>query len=122
MRLLFVCAMNQWRSPTAERIYSSRPGVEVRSRGLRSGSRRRLQAEDLEWADAVFAMEASHARQLRREFSSGLGGTPIVVLDIPDEYRFMDPELVEAIELLVDPWLAGAEEARADEAGRNEDP
>lgn len=31
-----------------------------------------------------------------------LGGTPIHVLDIPDDYQYMDPELVELLKSRID--------------------
>jgi len=106
IRLLFVCARNLWRSPTAERIYRNRSDLEVRSRGLRRSARQRLGDSDLRWADVVFAMESSHAKQIRRDHSASLGTTPVVVLDIPDEYRFMDSDLVKNIMHEVDHWLS----------------
>ena len=33
-KLLFVCGRNKWRSPTAERIFSRVPTLDVRGRGL----------------------------------------------------------------------------------------
>jgi protein-tyrosine-phosphatase len=33
-KVLFVCSRNQWRSPTAERVFATRPGLEVRSAGV----------------------------------------------------------------------------------------
>jgi predicted protein tyrosine phosphatase len=39
-------------------------------------------------------MEDKHKAQLMAEFGAEVRGTPVHVLDIPDEYRYMDPELV----------------------------
>ncbi|MBL9174848.1 MAG: hypothetical protein JNL10_15025, partial [Verrucomicrobiales bacterium] len=57
LRVLFVCSMNQWRSPTAEALYRNDARLEVRSAGVRIGARRRITQEDLEWADWIFVME-----------------------------------------------------------------
>lgn len=42
-------------------------------------------------------MEDKHAARLKADFRAELGNTPIHVLDIPDDYRRMDPELVALI-------------------------
>lgn len=34
MRLLFVCARNRLRSPTAERVFAAVPGIEADSAGI----------------------------------------------------------------------------------------
>mgnify|MGYP002879641593 CR=1 FL=1 len=35
VNLLFLCGRNQWRSPTAEKVFEREPGLAVRSRGAR---------------------------------------------------------------------------------------
>ena len=42
-------------------------------------------------------MEEKHKSRLKAEFAPALVGRTIHVLDIPDEYHYMDPELVEQI-------------------------
>ncbi len=90
--VLFVCSRNQWRSPTAERVWRRHPLLSVRSAGTSASARRVLTATDLAWADTVFAMEERHLRRIMEAFPDT--SAPIVVLDIPDRYTFMDPELV----------------------------
>jgi predicted protein tyrosine phosphatase len=97
-KLLFVCSRNKWRSPTAERIFSRSMDFEVRARGLSTSAVRRLTGSDVSWADVIFVMEPSHKRQLVSLFRAELGGCPIHVLDIPDDYQLMDPELIELLE------------------------
>ena len=43
-------------------------------------------------------MEEKHKSRLGAEFSRLLVGKTIHVLDIPDEYKYLDPELVEQLE------------------------
>jgi predicted protein tyrosine phosphatase len=43
-------------------------------------------------------MEDKHRARLLAEFTVTIARKPIHVLDIPDEYQFMDPELVEQLE------------------------
>ncbi|MEO4045109.1 hypothetical protein AAFN47_26240 [Hoeflea sp. CAU 1731] len=35
-----------------------------------------------------------HREKIRKKFKKALGTTPVVTLGIPDEYEFMQPELV----------------------------
>lgn len=105
VKLLFVCSRNRLRSPTAERVFRGRPGVEVRSRGLAASARTRLSEADLGWADVVFVMEETHLRQLRREHPDLTGDRQVHVLDVPDDYQLMDPELVQMLEDSVAPFL-----------------
>lgn len=49
------------------------------------------------WADVIFAMEKRHKQRLLQSFPQEMAGKKVVVLDIPDEYGFMDEELVAMI-------------------------
>ena len=106
--VLFVCSRNKWRSPTAEKVFSNYPNLSVRSAGLSPQSPRQLSSKDLSWADIVFVMEDQHkkrVRELSRRFQIEV--SKIVVLDIPDDYEFMDPELVLQLEQSVPLYLEG---------------
>jgi predicted protein tyrosine phosphatase len=105
IKALFVCARNRWRSPTAERVFRNDARLSVRSCGLSAKSPRTLRADDLNWADVVFVMESKHSERIRGEFQDALGGTPLHVLEIPDDYEFMDPELVELLTDRVEAYL-----------------
>lgn len=98
MNLLFLCSMNQWRSPTAERVYAKTPGVHARSAGLSSSAVRRVSQRDMEWADHIFVMEDEHKRRLKQRFRDAAQYASIHVLDIPDEYGLMDEKLIEQIQ------------------------
>jgi predicted protein tyrosine phosphatase len=71
--------------------------LDVRSRGLSASAVRRLTADDVTWAEAIFVMEPEHKKQLLRTFREEAKLRRIYVLDIPDDYDFMDPELVMLI-------------------------
>ena len=105
MNVLFVCSRNQWRSPTAECVFRDQAGLNVRSAGTSASARHRVSLKDVEWADIVFTMEKKHRSMLVAEFAEALGDKPMHVLDIPDEYRFMDSELVEQLREQVGPLL-----------------
>lgn len=104
--LLFVCSRNQWRSPTAEALWRKRPGFNARSAGTSPNARKPIGAADISWADVIFVMERKHQNRLQAEYARLLEHKPLHVLDIPDDYRFMDPELVDMLEDTVAAYLA----------------
>jgi predicted protein tyrosine phosphatase len=53
LRVLFVCNQNRLRSPTAERVFGSDPGLEVRSAGVDRDASTPLTRDLLEWADSA---------------------------------------------------------------------
>lgn len=105
INLLFLCSRNQWRSPTAEALYRDDPRVEARSAGVSASAQRRVTEKLLRWADLVLVMEHAHHRKLREDFPELHHELHIEVLDIPDEYAFMDAELVATIQERVEPLL-----------------
>ena len=105
-RVLFVCSRNQWRSPTAEVVYQNDARVAARSAGLSSTARQRVSEKLLLWADLVLVMEHEHKRRLYEQFPDLMDEVRTEVLDIPDDYPFMDPELIELIHQRVEPLLA----------------
>ncbi len=105
LRLLFVCSRNRWRSPTAEKLCAGRPGCEARSAGTEPSARVRVNTGHLQWADRIFCMEHRHVQRLRELFPDALAGKQVICLDIPDDYGFMDPELVELLDAALAEYL-----------------
>jgi len=103
--VLFVCSANRLRSPTAEQVFSTWPGIETDSAGISNGADVLLSAEQVEWADIIFVMEKTHRNKLNRKFRSSLNGKRVICLDIPDHYEFMDPALVRILESRVGRFL-----------------
>lgn len=103
--LLFVCSKNQWRSPTGETIFQQYDGVSARSAGTARGARRTISVADIRWADLIFVMEDKHLSRLRAQFRDELRYKKLHVLDIPDLYRFMDPDLIELMRTSVEAVL-----------------
>jgi predicted protein tyrosine phosphatase len=58
--VLFLCSRNRLRSPTAEHIFASYPGIEAASAGLNSDADTQTTPELIEWADLIFVMEKVH--------------------------------------------------------------
>lgn len=104
-RVLFICSQNRLRSPTAERVFAGREGLDVASAGLDTNASTPVSVELLEWADLIFVMEESHRNQLSRKFQPYLKNKRVVSLDIPDVYGFMDPVLVRLLEVKAGPFL-----------------
>lgn len=104
-RVLFLCSRHRLRSPTAAAVFADWPGLEVDSAGLADDADTPLDAAQLDWADLVVVMEAQHAHRLRQRFGPRLKGKRVVTLDIPDDYDFMQPELVALLERRVAPLL-----------------
>jgi predicted protein tyrosine phosphatase len=96
--ILFLCSQNKLRSPTAEAIFVDHPAVEVDSAGLNHDAIVPLSEEQLHWADLILVMEKTHRTRLNRKFGKALAGKRVAVLDIPDNYDFMEPELVALLQ------------------------
>ena len=96
--LLFICSRNRKRSPTAEIVFSKAPGILTASAGLAPDAETPLDADLVEWADVVLVMEKSHRKKLLARFGKALGDRKVICLDIPDNYQFMEPALVELLE------------------------
>jgi len=97
LHLLFVCGRNQKRSPTAEKLYQSDPRFSVRSAGTSDSSRRRVQHGDLVWADLVLVMEPKYTARIEARFPDFENFPPFRSLDIPDDYEFMDQDLLDLL-------------------------
>jgi len=103
--LLFICSRNQWRSRTAETIFRKRQDITVRSAGTARNARIRVNAGLLKWADVVLVMEQKHRSFLLSRFPGETKYLDVEVLDIRDEYQYMDEELIAELEEVVADWL-----------------
>ena len=95
-RVLCVCSAGLLRSPTAAFVLSQEPyNFNPRAAGLNPEFA--LVPVDrvlLEWADEIVVMSAQQAEQIRAMLEDE---KPIVVLRIPDNFRYRDPELIQLI-------------------------
>lgn len=105
MNVLFICSRNQWRSPTAEQVFRRYPGLNVRSAGTSRNAKKTVCAEGLQWADVICVMEQKHKNRLMADYRRIIDNKPLHVLDIPDDYRYMDPALIALLEEIVPPLL-----------------
>lgn len=104
--ILFICSRNQWRSPTGEQVWKNHPELSVRSAGTSPKAKRTVNVKDIQWADVIFVMEEKHKNRLKAQFTRLLNFKDIQVLDIPDEYQYMDEELVEIMKQSVGSYLS----------------
>ena len=102
--LLFVCSRNQWRSPTAEKIFKLK-GLNARSAGTSPNARHSISISDIVWADIIFVMEKKHKNRIISKFTRIVEYKPIHILDIPDDYKFMDNELISHLKDAIQPFL-----------------
>jgi predicted protein tyrosine phosphatase len=96
-KLLFVCSRNKIRSLTAEKLFEGFPLYQVRSAGTQPGARIVVTEGHIGWADLIFCMEKSHLNRLRRKFPEALQDKQVICLHIPDEFEFMQTELVDEL-------------------------
>ena len=98
MNLLFVCSENRLRSATGEAIFSNYDGVNAIGAGTNSDAETPISGDLIEWADVIFAMEDSHKAKISNKFSPLLKDKKLVCLGIPDNYKYMQPELIKVLE------------------------
>ena len=102
--LLFICSRNQWRSPTAEKVFNNK-GYKSRSAGTSPNAKRTVSVNDINWATHIFVMEKKHKQRLQAKFTRLIEYKKIITLDIPDDYQFMDSELIHILNEAVEAYL-----------------
>lgn len=103
--VLFVCGRNKQRSPTAEEMFASCPGVETASAGTSPDAETLLSPDLIEWADIIFVVESEHKRKLTAQFAAALKNERVVCLNIPDKFAYGDDGLVRLLKAKVAPLL-----------------
>lgn len=96
LSLLFICQFNVVRSRTAEILWDSY-GWSTKSAGIDEDSRVRITPELINWADVIFVMEDYQAEYMRENFAAQIGNRNIVVLDVHENFSFMQKELKELL-------------------------
>ncbi|WP_312515986.1 protein tyrosine phosphatase [Anaerospora sp.] len=82
---------------TAEKVFQGIYDYEVRSAGTENNARVKVTSGHIGWADLIFVMEKKHVRRLQERFGDLLSQKKIVCLNIPDDFQFMDDELIEIL-------------------------
>lgn len=96
-RLLFICGKCRQRSPTAEHVFSSYKNIETDAAGLSSDADIYLGSDQLDWATHIIVMEKAQARKIRKNFKKHINDKKVICLDIPDNFEYMQFELIELL-------------------------
>ena len=82
-------------------VFAGWPGIETASAGLNHDAEIPVTPELLTWAQIIFVMERAHRSKLSSRFRAHIGHARVVCLDIPDDYDYMDVELVRLLKVKV---------------------
>lgn len=98
-RVLCICQGGLLRSPTAAFVLSQPPyNHNTRAVGINSEYALILLDDALfHWADEIVVMESEIERHLKPYIERQDEPTPIINLEIPDNYPYRDPALIELI-------------------------
>ncbi len=96
MNILFICSGNKLRSPTAEKVFKS-DTIKTKSAGTSKKAKKVVDSKDIKWADTVYVMEEKHKQRLMAYFPDSVKFKEVVVLDIPDNYKYMDKKLISIL-------------------------
>ncbi|MNI76199.1 hypothetical protein D3C73_1324120 [compost metagenome] len=77
----------------------------VKSAGTEEQARIRVTEGHLGWADLIFVMEKKHLRRLQEKFRTEIRNKTIICLGIPDDYTYMEEELIELLEARVSEYI-----------------
>lgn len=91
-RVLFVCSMGILRSATGSRIYARK--YNTRSVGTHAEALTPITQLHLDWADEIVFVNSENYFAASKTFD--LECYNIRVLDIPDDYDHMAPEIIQA--------------------------
>ena len=94
--IVVVCGRNKKRSRTAEYIFKNDSRFNIRSVGLSPHSVRKISENDIHRADLIFVMETDQRSKIK-DLYRHIELPMIDILNIPDDYEFMDDELVDLL-------------------------
>lgn len=94
IKILFICTVNRMRSATAHKIFKDDIRFEVKSVGTDQSATTVVSIDLLNWTDTIIVMEEYHRIFIRQKYPDIYKNKKIVCLYIPDEYDFMQTELI----------------------------
>ncbi len=93
-KVVFVCSMGILRSATAARLYAHKHNT--RAAGTDADALVQLSPTLVAWADEIVFVNDHNYQKFKNSVDENLfAGLTIRVLDIPDVYEHMHPEMVE---------------------------
>lgn len=72
-------------------------GIHTRSAGTSRHAKHTLTVKDIAWAGCICVMEQKYKIWMKEKFHKELLHKKIIVLDIPDDYQYMDEDLIEIL-------------------------
>lgn len=108
LKALTVCSGGVLRSPTTATLLSQLYNYNTRSCGTEDYALVPLSKELVAWADIVICAEHYHYGEVMNVMDNVYLETEarplIYVLEVPDEYDYMHPELVELVKAKFEEW------------------
>jgi predicted protein tyrosine phosphatase len=96
-KVLFVCSAGILRSATGARIYASK--YNTRAAGSYEFALIKVTGDLLLWADEIVFVNQHNFDMINEKFDLPSLNKSIKVLNIPDQYEHMHPELIKAFEM-----------------------
>lgn len=100
LNILVVCGRNKIRSKTAEYLFKNDNRINIRSAGVSMKSKRRIGKKDIEWANCILVMENKYKVRIVDDYKEIIK-PKIFVLDVSDDYGYMDAELCEVLRIKI---------------------
>jgi predicted protein tyrosine phosphatase len=92
MNALFICNQNKHRSKTAAEIFKDK--FDTKSAGIYENI---VTSKDLNWSDLVIVMEDHQREFIAQNFPKEYMQIRILCLEIPDVYKYMQPQLLKIL-------------------------
>jgi len=86
--------------------HAGKTNIETNYAGLGADATVHLSPEQIEWATIIFVMEKAHRNKLSAKFKPQLNGKRVICLDIPDDYQYMQHELVKLLQTKAGKFLS----------------
>lgn len=80
--------------------------MEAISAGTNNDAETSVSGDLIEWADTIYVMERMHQTKVMQKFRSLLKDKPVRVLGIPDNYKYMDPKLIDLLKRKFPEWIS----------------
>ena len=110
VKALFVCSAGILRSPTAALHFAKTKGWNTRAVGDNEAfALIPLSEALLHWADVVFVMTVDQRLYIKLHFGESFADK-IFVLNIEDDFGFMDPDLVKFLDASMEDLMPQVEE------------
>lgn len=97
LHILFICGKARKRSPTAADLVAGWGFAVTDCAGVSDDADTVVSLNEIEWADRIIVMDLKQKKKLNTLFKDALVDKTIRCLSIPDNYEYMQPELVDIL-------------------------